>query len=52
MQINGFAKEEQTTDGQGHNMALKGTRRLMAVLKFCNLSSLWASFTVRERHAP
>lgn len=34
------------------NMALKGTCRLMAVLKFCNLSSFGASFSVRVRHAP
>jgi len=34
------------------NMALKGTCRLMAVLKFYNLSSFGVSFNVRERHAP
>jgi hypothetical protein len=34
------------------NMALKGTCRLKAVLKFSNLSSFGASFSVRERHAP
>jgi hypothetical protein len=33
-------------------MALKGTCRFLAVLKVCNLSSIGASFTVRERHAP
>lgn len=36
----------------GPNMALKGTCRRRAVLKFCNLSSFGASFSVRERHAP
>jgi hypothetical protein len=34
------------------NMALKGTCRFVAVLKFCFLSGFGASFSVRERHAP
>lgn len=33
-------------------MTLKGTRRLLAVLKFCNYPSFGASLSIRERHAP